>query len=292
MNKFKICIFSIILLITFSSFAKVYAAKQEYSLDEELLYRINFGRTEDVKVLLDSGANPNALSKTGEYALTVAIGRDDSEAVSIVKTLLDKGANPNVYDKSNSYPIVSAVLNNKTEMVSYLLAKNADFHVKSINGRSLLDIAKANDNKEIIKMIQEAFDKEAAFAASLHTPERFKSIITKYVFDSCAYQYWNFVKGSRQMEDKSSEIDDQIQHVRLDIANMIEQIQKYYPTTPSGDLQRIANDASQKIFDILDAMISNNNRRQNGVGTDADLNKRCQKIVDSINIEFPPSVYK
>lgn len=270
----------------------VHAAKQVYTLDEELMYRINFGTAEDIQILLEKGASPNAITPTGEYAITVAIGRDDSEAAPIIKLLLDKGANPNVLDKSGTPPVISAAVNNKTIIVDYLIAKGADFHAKSVNGRTLLDIAKANNNPDMVKIVQTALDNEAAFIASLHTPEKFMSIIHHYAFDSCAYQYWNFVQGSRQMPEKESAVDDKIKFVKTDISGLIEQIQKYYPTTATGDLQKIANSSAQSIFELLDGMISNNNRARNGVGTEDDANKRCQKISDEIKIEFPPSVYK
>ena len=268
------------------------ALKQEYSLDEELMYRINFGSANDVRILLDKGANPNAIGKTGEYALSVAIGRDDSEAGEIVKVLLDHGAKPNVLDKSNSYPIINAAVNNKNDIVGLLLAKGADFHAKSVNGKSLLDIAKANNNAEMVKMFQKMFDDEAAFIASLHTPERFAAFINTYIYNSCQYQYWSFVKGSLQMPNKEVDLEERIKRITSDLSSTIEQIQKYYPTTPTADLQRIANGASQKVFDQLDAMISNENRSRQSVGTATDADKRCAKISGDVKIEFPPSVYQ
>src|SRR6185369_17502889 len=172
-------LFLIFLLISPAAFAQ----QAGYTLDQELLYRINFGRADDVKILLDKGANPNAVSDVGEYALSIAIGREDSESAPIVRALLDKGANPNMYDKSNVYPIVNAVMSNKPLIVSNLMEKGADFHVKSPNGRTLIEIAKANNFKEMEKLLQDQIDKEAALNASLHSTDRFHQLINNYYLD-------------------------------------------------------------------------------------------------------------
>jgi len=290
MAKFKIRFLGILFFIGIS--VSVYADGQNYSLDEELIYRLNFGRADDIKLLLARGANPNAISKTKDSALTIAVGRDDAESEPIVKLLLDKGANPNVADSSGYYPIMTAITNGKPLIIKDLLAKRADFHVKTANGKNLLELAKTNNNPEVIAIIKAEFDKEAEFMASLHTPERFKSIIQNYISASCIYQYWSFVKSSRQMTDKEAEIDDIIARNKAEITIAIEEIQKYYPSTPASDLQKASGDASQKIYDTLDAMISNYNRSHNGVGTQEDAASRCSKIVDSVAIEFPPSAYK
>jgi hypothetical protein len=279
---------AVALLLAHAAFAQ----QGRYSLNEELFYRINFGRADDVKLLLGRGANPNAISSTGEYALTVAIGRDDDEAVLIVRALLDKGADPNIYDKMNPYPIVSAVVNNKAQIVADLLAKGADFHVRSQNGRTLIEIAQANNNEDIRKMLQDQIDKEAAATAALRTPEKFKEAIHRYVYGSCNYQYWNFVLDSRQDPDKDQDTKTRIARARLDLSMLIEQIQKYYPNTPSADLQRISTDAAQQIYGTLNDMVSNQNRIKQGVGTDADANTRCHKISDAVQIDFPPSAIK
>ncbi len=291
MGKFKRrCRLITALLIFFTAHA--YAQQPPYSLDDDLIYRINFGRVDDIKILLDKGANPNAVSNTGEYAISVAIGRDDEQSAAIVKALLDKGANPNVYDRSGLYPIVSAVLNNKPEIVTDLIDKNADYHIKSPSGRTLLEIARENHDQDIIKILQAKFDKEKELADRERSPEKFKGIVYRYVFDSCAYQYWHFVLGSRQESDRDKEIQGKIDQVKSDLSNLVQQLQTYYPKTPQEDLKRVSDGAAKKIFGILDAMISNSNRRSQGVGSADDANSRCKKIADDVEVDFAPSTMK
>lgn len=279
----------VIAAVLFLSGSPVMAQQPVYSLNDDLFYRINFGRVEDVKLLLDKGVNPNAVSNTGEYALTVAIGRNDSEATLIAKLLLDRGANPNVHDKTNPYPIITAATNNQTDIVAYLLDKGADYHVKSATGKSLIDIATKNNNTTIIKLVQDRLEKDAQTAASLRSPERYKQLVHQYVYDSCIYQYWDFVIGSRQEPDKEEQMNVWVEQSKTDISELIEQIRLYFPTTPTADLQGISEQATQKIFNALDSMISNRNRAAHGVGKQEDASERCHKISDSIEIAFPGS---
>lgn len=287
-GKIKIALFTLVAWVVLGAAAS--AQQPNYSPTEELFYRINFGSAEDIKILLSQGASPNAVSSTGAYALTMAIGRDDEEAERIVKILLDAGADPNIHDKSNPYPIVTAVANGRTEMVADLLARGANYHVTSPDGLSLVEMARSIRNQDIEKLLQAQLDKEAAVAAGLRTPEHFKELIHQYVFDTCSYQYWNFVYSSRQNPDKDQDTKGRIAVVKRDLSTQIEQIQKYYPTTPTADLQHVSEDISQKIANNLEGMVSNENRAAHGVGTEADANARCQQIAGTVQVDFAPSV--
>jgi len=257
-----------------------------YSLDDELIYRINFGSTDDLKLLLGRGANPNAHSTQGDPALTVAIGRNDKEAIAMVKLLLDKGANPNISDKSGMYPIIQAAQNAQGEMVTDLIAKGADVHAVSVTGASLIDIARKTG---VAKPIQDVLDKEEAYARSLRTPERFREIIRLYAFHSCSYQYWNYYLSSRQDTAQDAETQKKITGSKTTLAKLLEQIQKYYPSTRTEDLQHISDDSAQKVYDALDAMVSNRNRAEHNIGREDDAKKRCQTIADGVEINFIPS---
>jgi len=260
-----------------------------YSPDEELLYRITFGSSDDVKILLDKGANANARSNDGNPALSVAVDRSDSEAAAMVAVLLAHGANPNAPDKAGNYPLISAAKNGQAKMVAALIDKGADFHIKTAAGTALIDIARQGGKPEVVKPIQDAIDKENAMAASLRSPERFKEIIRLYGFHSCNYQYWNYYLASRQDPDKAPEATHKIEESKATLSQLLQQIQKYYPGVATEDIQRISNDSAKAVYDDLDAMISNRNRAEHGIGHDDDAKARCEKIAASIKVDFVPA---
>jgi len=259
-----------------------------YTLDEDLLYRINFGSAEDIRLLLEKGANPNAHSRQGESALIMAIDRNDAETLAMVKVLVDKGASIETPDRSGSAPIINAAKYGQIEVVKILLAQGADFNVKSPNGTPLVEIARLNGKPELVRAIQEAVDKETAYAESLRSPERFKEIVKLYALDSCVYQYWNFFLTSRQAPERDDETKKKIEQVKHSLYLLIKQIQKYYTSTSTEALQKVSSSAVQEIYDMLQAMISNQNRAENGVGRDEDAKNRCEKIVEALNIDFVP----
>ncbi len=291
MKKCKVFWLTILSLLFFAAVPAM-AQEVSYSLDDDLIYRINFGSIDDVRILLGKGANPNTVSTTGDHALNIAVGRDDDESAPIVKALLDKGANPNLPDKSGTSPLVNAVVDNKTTIVSYLIAAGADYHVKSPNGRTLVEIAQQNDNHDIAKLIQDRLDAEKQGANPVHTQEEFKRLVHQYVFYACSYQYWDFVLGSRQNPDKDKEINTSIGNIKADLTSIAGQLQNYYPNTQQTSLTSVADNASQQIYTTLNNMVSNRNRESQGVGTKNDADARCQKLSDQVTIDFAPSALK
>jgi hypothetical protein len=273
-------------------FALPLQAQKSYTLDEDLIYRINFGSDDDIRVLLEKGANPNAKTPEGVPAIFIAISRNDAEALLMAKSLLAKGANPNAVDNNGNYPIVMAIRNNQADTVNALMAAGANPHIKTTNGVPLLTLANETHNSKIITPIKEIFDKEEAYATSLRTPERFKEIIRLYGFHSCSYQYWNYVLSSRQAPEKSTETQAKIDTSKTTLAQLLEQIQHYYPTTKAEDLQAISNESAQTAYDQLDVMISNRNRAEHGVGKEEDVKQRCQVIADGIKVNFVPANLK
>jgi hypothetical protein len=244
-------------------------------------------------LLLEKGANPNARSDQGDTALAIAIERNDDVGVSMARALLDKGANPNLQDSAKNYPvrnypIMIAIKYKKADMVALLIAKSADYHVKDTNGVALIDIAKQSGDAQIVQLIQDPIDKEKAYIESLRSPERFNEIIRRYSFYSCSYQYWSYYLASRQDPDKDPDTNQKIAASKAALATLLEQIQKYYPSTTTEELQTIADNSAKAVSEPLDAMISNRNRAENGIGKDDDADRRCRTIADSTKPGFIP----
>lgn len=261
-----------------------------YTLDDNLLYRINFGSAEDVRVLLEKGANPNARNKQGETALEVAFQRNDGESSGMSLALVDKGASIDVPDSTGNPPIFGAIKYRQFKVVKLLMDKGVDLHLKSAEGVPLFDYAKVYGDPDTLKLLQDMLDKEKANADRLRDPNRFKEIVKIYTNDSCLYQYWSFFLSSRQAPEKAVDTQKKIDEIKHNIYQLISQIQLYYAAASTNALRNVSSQAVQKMYNELNAMISNSNRADNGVGSEEDANKRCDKIINSLNIEFVPAV--
>lgn len=258
------------------------AAAQTYTLNEELMYRINFGRTDDVKILLSRGADPNARNAQGDPALSVAIDRQDIEAPSMVNALLDKGANPNIPNSSQIFPIMRAVNNGQQGLVVSLLKRGAEYDIKNNKGITLLELAKSSINPQVALPIEKAIAEKKAYEDSLRSQQRFKTVMNFYRFHTCEYQYWNYIKSARMDPGRDSEISGKIDNHKNVLIDLVRQFQKYFPQISPHTLEAMSNDAAGKIFSDLDSMISNRNRADHGIGYDKDALSRCTKIAGAV----------
>jgi ankyrin repeat protein len=264
------------------------APSYQKRLNEELIYRVNFGKADDVKILLDHGANAKATNEEGWPAVVIAADRTDPEGAKIVKVLVEGGADVNDTDRNKTYAIFNAAHNGNVELVQYLLSKGASINIRDSSNHSLLDIAKINGNKDLINLVQQKFDEDAARRAAQSSPENFIKLSQSYIMSACAYQYWGFYLASQQDPEKNPQTQAKIDQRRKEMNDTATKLLSIFPTTPQNYLTGIAKSAIQNIYNELDALISNRNRRQNGVGTDADMNRRCTTIMNAANV-VPPT---
>jgi ankyrin repeat protein len=147
-----------------------------------LMHASAIGSPEAVKLLLDSGADVNAMSPLGSTALTLAADQPEKAALLIakganvnaatklgrtplmiashcdgcsatVKLLLDKGANVKARDGRNHTPIVEAASVNDLDTVKILLAAGAEPDIADDDGYTPLMWAASSCNLEMAKLL-------------------------------------------------------------------------------------------------------------------------------------------
>ena len=95
-----------------------------------LLFTARHGRVENVRLLLDAGADVNDTAPTGESALVVASFSGHGQVAAL---LLDRGADPN--DQGAGYtPLHTAVVRGDLELVEALCARGADPNARLTEG--------------------------------------------------------------------------------------------------------------------------------------------------------------
>jgi len=109
-------------------------------------------------LLLAAGANVDAVTNRGETPLLMTrylfIERDDfRKAASIVRMLYRAGASVDARDLDGYTMLMSAVVNNRPRLVQFMLALGSDSGVKSMEGKTALDYARALGYGDIAKMI-------------------------------------------------------------------------------------------------------------------------------------------
>ena len=143
-----------------------------------LIWASTRGYTNDVKSLIDNGADVNARNNSGQTALMGASWMDHTE---IVELLLENGADVNAKsnDGQTALMIVSdcdeefmdyfvglqgdqqvQMMNNKENIIHLLQRYGADFNLKDNNNNTAFDLAnQCNDtwtiNDEIVKILKQ-----------------------------------------------------------------------------------------------------------------------------------------
>ncbi len=106
-----------------------------------LSYIVGFKNTKILKILLESGANPNLQNDSGRSALHYTSATNLFRASKI---LLEYNANPNILNTMKKTPLHFAAYFNNLMVVQLLLESGADPNLKDINGKKPLDlVAKA-----------------------------------------------------------------------------------------------------------------------------------------------------
>src|SRR5262245_10329748 len=80
-------------------FFSIPAALAVDATKDDLIYRVNLGRADDVKLLLKQGnLSANEKDAAGTPLFLLAARRRDSEGIEVMQVLLDAGADINVKD--------------------------------------------------------------------------------------------------------------------------------------------------------------------------------------------------
>jgi ankyrin repeat protein len=113
---------------------------------------------EKLALLLEAGANVNAISAEGKSALLLAAAQ--KRALPTVRLLLRKGAQVNQQDKRGGTALLMAARNGDVETLQLLLERGADPHViwkegsvPPENGTNALDLACYSQNAAAVKLL-------------------------------------------------------------------------------------------------------------------------------------------
>lgn len=251
-------------------------------LAEALIYHTYFSGPTEVKRLLDKGANPNATDSHGWTALAIAADRTDANATPIAALLLQKGADAN-RAKERNYPLINAIKNNNVSLVSLLLQHNANIRIRDAKGTTPLALARSMENPSIIYFLEKKIFEERQLQIYLGSRVRLRQIMEKFTMGHCQFEYWRFYVKSKQDKNMNEALlMRRLKDTMKEISLLTMQGSPYFSTFRDGTHNTIATNIRTTIYNELNGMISNRNRRENGVGTEADAARRCGKITGKI----------
>lgn len=116
-----------------------------------------FGQTEALALLLEAGADPNAISRNTRQVrpLHSAVAhRRPEAALKSAEVLLARGAEVNVAQPGGWTPLHHAAASGHVELVKLLLRSGADTQAKSDDGRTPVDLAAAYGFTEVTDILR------------------------------------------------------------------------------------------------------------------------------------------
>ncbi len=121
-------------------------------LNEQLLKAAKKGDIEEVRLLLEKGADVNSRNMDGWTALMLAAWNGNTETVEL---LLDEGADVNSKSISGWTALMFAAANGCIKTAKFLIEKGAEVDEKYDNGETALLVAAWNGQIDIIKLLIE-----------------------------------------------------------------------------------------------------------------------------------------
>jgi ankyrin repeat protein len=110
------------------------------------------GHLELVKLLLENGANPNAVNESNDTPLHKAV---ENGYLDLVKLLLENGANPNAVGESNNTPLHKAAANGDLDLVGLLLENGANPNAVGELNYTPLHTAVENGDLDLVELLLE-----------------------------------------------------------------------------------------------------------------------------------------
>ena len=110
-----------------------------------------FGQPDAAELLLQKGADANAVSPAKIAVIHSAAASRDA---SIVKLVLKAGANPNLQQQGGYTALHEAAMHNSVERAQALLAVGADRNIRSDDGLTAAEVAAQKGNKDVLEVLQ------------------------------------------------------------------------------------------------------------------------------------------
>jgi ankyrin repeat protein len=124
-----------------------------YSLDDQLVDAAFLSDVDEVRLLLQQGADPDARDE--EYQTPLLYAASDRNR-DLVRVLLEAGADPNLRDQDGWAALDVAVYRRTLDIVWLLVHFGADVNARDDMGRSVLlrAVLAANGSTEILDLLQ------------------------------------------------------------------------------------------------------------------------------------------
>ncbi len=252
--------------------------------DRELISRIASGNAEDVRILLEGNADPNAKNSLGRPAIVIAAESTQASSVKILALLANAGAQPTSADSLGNNAITAAISRGSAESVAYLLQWKPSYKMQDGYGDDLSAIAKDRGDQEIIELVRQLKQAEDDKHIRNTSSQNRQRLFREYSFRNCAEEYMTFYYNNEHEADPDLGKHDAIMlRLAKEITETLAELEKHF-SLGRVEMDSVKDASRKSISQQLADMGSSRHRVRKGVGTNADLQKRCGKISTDVSL--------
>lgn len=160
----------------------------------------------------------------------------------------------------------------------------------SANAAAAAEQAAKTQAELAAKAAAEAKEKQEQEAKALEEkrkPARLRTLVHDLSMDYCVRQYWQYTRLANMNFDNvtPAQVTEKIQTREDSLLETSKTIMTDFALDDKF-LAGIADPSQQYIVKTLDAMVSNRNRKANGVGTAGDDESRCEQVAGSFALDY------
>jgi len=141
------------LMLLFLMAAPLCGYAQNTKVADDLWQSVTSNNVQEVRRLLDGGANPNAISDKVKDAASPLQAAAALGSLDVADLLIAKGANVNSRDNYQWTPLHLAAVRGHANMAEFLLSKGAQIEAKGFDGSTPLALALQQDNSEVVMLL-------------------------------------------------------------------------------------------------------------------------------------------
>lgn len=256
-----------------------------------------------VQALLEGGANVNIKDAKAQTALYYAARAGKVDVVTyLLKNNIDYYSLDNNGDIARTIAYRAGRADIVEAMDNFVKGQTLQAEQTYKNAQSMIQ-QQAQMDAQAAEAEQERLDREREQIEEAQRLERERKIaeydanmkkLERKVYDisyhSCAFQYWSFCLAADQTTDLTDDEThetlnmhkEQVKLSGIEVMSLFE--------VPPSYLDQVIEPSKKAIFDQLNAMPSRTYRRENGVGTLEDVNKRCRTVAENWIVAHPQSL--
>lgn len=163
--------------------------------EEEIVYRANLGRADDVKLLISQGVSPDTKDAKDVPILSLASLRKDDEGINVVKALIEAGADVNATDPDGQTALFYAARSGNGLAVRELLASGIEYYHMDNRGNIARTIAHNRGHSGILEYMDDFVRNETERVMQEYYALRDK-LLERY--DEQQRNYEEFLKQAQQ----------------------------------------------------------------------------------------------